>query len=150
MKTSHFKSLVHGRFESDAYISAMQTHLSAIRTANTMKERQAAAGAYGGFRRAQRSWAKRVLAQELMTDMEITQTIHVAKYVMRVAFGQAIGNDDLDRYFATPGRDAKKKFMDEAEKAVAGTQVGVARYAKLYEWFVEEEARAASKIGMMR
>jgi hypothetical protein len=150
MKSSHFKSLVRSRFESDTYVSAMQDHLLAIRKANSMKERQAAAGAYGGFRRAQRSWAKRVLAQELMTDMEITQTIHVAKFVMRRAFGQAIGNDDLERYFAEAGRDAKKKYMDEAKNAVAGTQTGIARYAKLYEWFVQEEQQTAMRIGMMR
>lgn len=125
---------------------AMRFHLQEIREAEDLPERQSAAGAYGGFRRNTRSRVRCDLARAMMEQLHITPTLHVAKFVMRQAFGMAASNEELDRRFAKTGRDATEKFMDEARKILASRPDQVARYGGLYEWFCRAEKRTARQI----
>jgi hypothetical protein len=146
MRDGEWKKLFISALRDLDHVAAIKFHLEMIRTAETLPERQAAAGAYGGFRRNSRSWARCKLAGAMMEQLQITPTLHVAKFVMRKTFGQAAGNDELDRRFAKRGRDATEKFMDEARKILAMRPDQVTRYTGLYEWFCRAEKNECTRI----
>lgn len=146
MRDKDWKRLFLGALEDIEHQQAIRFHLRQIREAKELPERQAAAGAYGGFRRSTRAWARCRLATAMMQDLHITPTLHVAKFVMRQTFGMAVANELLNRRFAKHGRDATEKFMDDARKILATQASQVARYGGLYAWFCKVEQRTTRKI----
>jgi hypothetical protein len=146
MRDGEWKRLFINALRDLDHVAAIKFHLEMIRTAETLPERQAAAGAYGGFRRVSRSWARCKLAGAMMDQLHITPTLHVAKFVMQKTFGQAAANDELDRRFAKRGRDATVKFMDEAREILAQRPDQVARYSGLYAWFCRAEKSECNRL----
>jgi hypothetical protein len=146
MLDKEWKRLFLGALEDIEHQQAVRFHLRQIREAEELPARQSAAGAYSGFRRSTRAWARSRLATAMMEELHITPTLHVAKFVMRRTFGMAVANDVLNHHFAMHGRDSTEKFMENARKILAAHLGQVARYGALYAWFCKVEHRTARKI----
>lgn len=125
-----------GRFDSVEFAKAVEAHLAAIRDAPTIRDRAREAGRFGGFMRAMRSAARLELAKAMIRELEVEPTQHVASMLMLRAFEQAAETATLD-YFAKPGRDASKKYMDAARTAAAQQPGVIARYGHMYDWYID-------------
>lgn len=125
--------------------SLVLSHLNSIRSAPP-KDRPAEAARFGGFLRSCRCSCRIKLAQSLIQELKITSTLHVAKYVMRHAFGEAVSNDDLKGYFARSGRDSTEKYMDDARRKVIAHPILVEQHARLYEFYCKALKKAVKKL----
>jgi hypothetical protein len=123
-------------FADPVFQAFVRDQLAAIHNATTMQEKGRFAGRFGGYLRSLRSAARLELAEALMRELAIEPTQHVAYMLMKQAFRRAAETATLDR-FAKSGRDASEKHMEEARVAAAARPRVIARYASMYQWYVD-------------
>jgi hypothetical protein len=149
MRDTDWKRLVTNRHENVKFRRFMRSYIAEISEAaeaDDIKAFPRAVAYWGGFLRRERMGARITLAGELMAQLQIVPTLHVAKWVMRQTFGQAASNAVLDRVFAIPGRDATEKHMDAARSTLHQHQWQVARYRGLYRWYIAALRRTARQV----
>jgi hypothetical protein len=131
--------------EDDDFRRLVLSHLDRIRSA-APKDRPAEAASFGGLLRSLRCRCRINLAQSLIGELKITPTLHVAKYVMRQAFGEAAANTSLQRNFAQSGRDATEKYMNAARRTVVAHPALIEQHSRLYEFYCNALKRAVKKL----
>lgn len=144
METAQWKAISLAHFEDTKFRRAAADFLQAIWEASE-KDKPRKAAEFGGFMRRQRTMARLVLADALMTELGIVQTQHVANLVMTFTFGTAARTAVLDR-FAEPGRDAGDKYTKPARASLARRPDLVLHFSQLYNWFCQELKNQIRKI----
>ena len=121
-----------GRFDH-----ALDTALECVAVAEPGPARAAAAAAFGGALRRIRSEIRIEIAVEMMTLLDITPTVHVARAVMKTVFGQSVSGDLLVDRFAAPGRSASNKVMPDARKKLDTPEAEwlEKNLSEIYEWY---------------
>jgi hypothetical protein len=145
MNTRQWMRSKEALFRSVNFEKLVGVYLEAVHSATTRRDRHAAAGQFGGFLRRLRAEIRLSLTRDLLDELAIEPTQHVAFYVMSTAFSLTARTADLDK-FAKPGRDASEKHMHAARHAVFSQPQTVRRYGVLYEWYCKRLAFHLARI----
>lgn len=123
-----------GRFDH-----ALDTALECVAVAEPGPDRAAAAAAFGGALRRIRGEIRIEIAVEMMTLLDITPTVHVARAVMKTVFSQSVSGDLLVDRFAAPGRSASNKVMPDARKKLDTPEAEwlAKNFGEIYEWYTK-------------
>ena len=135
-------------FVRKKYDAGLITALQNINRETQVKDRQREAGKFGGLLRSLRAEVRADFADGLMQELDITPTATVAKTVMRVAFNQAAGNAALCERFAQNGRDASKKFVDDAVEKLQSEHgvAAIAAFSDANDTFAQDLADLVKKL----
>lgn len=101
-------------------------------------ELRAAGGRMSGAMKRHCRDVRIFLAEPLLEAIGATPTQTVAHHVMTMAFGQSASTADLTKVFAKPGRDAAKKFVEEAELAAAKNLGVIEDFREVYSEYVKK------------